>query len=149
MSTQASISSTGAAEYHRRTKHHLERFAAGPDTLDWDAQPSPFRTWLGAPIVQLPLVADQLRTSWRQMVSGSLEEDHPLNLRSLACLLELSLALTAWKQFGPDRWALRANPSSGNLHPTEAYVLAFGVEGLEDGLYHYRSEEHTSELQSH
>lgn len=133
---------SNAAEYHRRTKHHLARFAAGPDTLDWDAQPSPFRTWTGAPMVRLPLVADRLSTSWAQMGSGRLAQAHALNLQSLACLLELSMALTAWKQFGPDRWALRANPSSGNLHPTEAYVLAFGVEGLEDGLYHYEPLQH-------
>ncbi len=46
--------------YHQRTKHQLQRFAAGPDTLDWDAQPNPFREWLGSPLIPLPLVADGL-----------------------------------------------------------------------------------------
>ncbi|TXT35986.1 MAG: hypothetical protein FD135_4582, partial [Comamonadaceae bacterium] len=27
--------------YHERTKHRLQAYAAGPDTLDWDAQPDP------------------------------------------------------------------------------------------------------------
>jgi SagB-type dehydrogenase family enzyme len=134
---------TSAASYHQRTKHQFQRFAAGPDTLDWDAQPSPYRTWLGAPLTPLPLVADALTSTWGQtQVLPVGVAPHPLNLRSLACLLELSFALTAWKQFGPDRWALRANPSSGNLHPTEAYVLARGIEGLEDGLYHYEPLRH-------
>ncbi len=33
--------------YHRRTKHHLSRYAAGPDGLDWANQPDPFRTFTG------------------------------------------------------------------------------------------------------
>ena len=46
----------------------------------------------------------------------------PLSLAALGQLLELSMALSAWKEHGPDRWALRCTPSSGNLHPTEAYA---------------------------
>lgn len=34
--------------YHERTKHRLERYAAGPEALDWDAQPNPFREFVGA-----------------------------------------------------------------------------------------------------
>ncbi|TNE76732.1 MAG: SagB/ThcOx family dehydrogenase, partial [Gammaproteobacteria bacterium] len=52
------------------------------------------------------------------------------------------LALSAWKQFGNARWSLRCNPSSGNLHPTETYLIASGVEGMDDGVYHYRADEH-------
>ena len=53
--------------YHQRTKHQLQRYAAGPDTLDWDAQPNPFREWPGAPLVRLPLLAEGLTTTWAQM----------------------------------------------------------------------------------
>lgn len=137
-----------AQAYHRRSKHHLQRFAAGPDTLDWEAQPSPFRTWQGAPLTPLPLVADQLGTTWGQWQAPHAVVPRSLSLGSVACLLELSLALTAWKQFGPDRWALRANPSSGNLHPTEAYVRAVGVDGLADGLYHYEPLQHALALRA-
>ena len=56
--------------------------------------------------------------------------------------MELSFGLSAWKQFGPDRWALRCNPSSGNLHPTEAYLLCTDAEVLESGVYHYVSHDH-------
>ena len=38
-------------------------------------------------------------------------------------ILRYSLGLSAWKQFRASRWSLRVNPSSGNLHPTEAYVV--------------------------
>ena len=64
---------------------------------------------------------------------------------SVGTFLELSLGLSAWKQYGPDQWALRCNPSSGNLHPTEAYLLSVNVPGLDDGLYHYVSRDHALE----
>ncbi|HEX7435936.1 MAG TPA: SagB/ThcOx family dehydrogenase, partial [Caldimonas sp.] len=51
---------------------------------------------------------------------------------------------SAWKQAGATCWALRCNPSSGNLHPTEAYLLIGALPGLGDapGLYHYAPREH-------
>ena len=48
----------------------------------------------------------------------------------------------AWDLPGPDRWAVRANPSSGNLHPVEGYVVTAGVDGLGDGVYHYQPQDH-------
>lgn len=134
--------------YHQRTKHQLQRYAAGPDTLDWDAQPQPFQDWIGAPVLRLPLVADQLDTTWGQLVEPGASLAKALNIEAVACLLELSFALTAWKQYGPDRWALRANPSSGNLHPIEVYVLVQGVPSLRDGLYHYAPREHALVLRA-
>ncbi|MEO8338738.1 MAG: SagB/ThcOx family dehydrogenase, partial [Nitrospirota bacterium] len=47
-------------------------------------------------------------------------------------------------------WPLRSNPSSGNLHPTEGYVVLPRIEGLEmnQGLYHYAAKEHGLELRA-
>lgn len=135
--------------YHQRTKHRLQAYAAGPETLDWDAQPDPFRSWAGAPQTVLPLLADEVTATWADLHVPGRITPHPVDLASLGLLFELSLALTAWKQAGPDRWALRANPSSGNLHPTEAYVLAQGVVGLHDGLHHYEPREHVLALRAH
>jgi len=134
--------------YHQRTKHQPQRFAAGPDTLDWDAQPDPFRQWEGAPLTVLPLLADSLDTPWADLFVPGRVAPHAMNSASLGLLFELSFALTAWKQFGPDRWALRANPSSGNLHPTEVYALSRGVSGLADGLHHYAPREHALALRA-
>ena len=61
---------------------------------------------------------------------------------------ELALGLTAWKEHGGARWALRANPSSGNLHPTEGYALVAAAPGLPAGLYHYVSRDHRLERRS-
>ncbi|HRI37458.1 MAG TPA: SagB/ThcOx family dehydrogenase, partial [Nitrospira sp.] len=48
------------------------------------------------------------------------------------------------KKAGQSEWALRSNPSSGNLHPTEGYVILPQIEGLGlvSGLYHYAPKEH-------
>jgi SagB-type dehydrogenase family enzyme len=133
-----------AFAYHARTKHDLKRYAAGPETLDWDAQPNPFREFAGCPRTPLPLTADHLGTTFDQIYAAG-GEPTPLTVASVAALLELSMGLAAWKEQGPDRWALRCNPSSGNLHPTEAYLLTANVPGLDDGLYHYVSRDHVLE----
>ena len=122
-----------AIAYHNRTKHRFNGYAPGPETLDWDMQPNPFREFAGAPRLDLALAPEQIDAA------------PTLGLPGIGALLHLAMGLSAWKQFGPDRWALRCNPSSGNLHPTEAYVLAEGVAALDDGLYHYVSRDHALE----
>jgi SagB-type dehydrogenase family enzyme len=134
--------------YQQRSKHQLQRYATGPDTLDWDAQPSGFRHWPGAPLLRLPLVADAFTARWADLFVPGRIAPAPLKRRSVAALLELSFGLTAWKRAGPDRWPLRANPSSGNLHPVEAYLLAQGVAGLDDGLHHYQADDHALALRA-
>jgi SagB-type dehydrogenase family enzyme len=63
----------------------------------------------------------------------------PFTLATVALFLELSLGLSAWKSFRGKSWALRMNPSSGNLHPTEAYLIlpALPETGSEPGVFHY------------
>lgn len=134
-----------ALAYHARTKHSLKAYAAGPETLDWDMQPNPFREYDGCPRQPLPLAAEGLAVSYREMATPGAVPPVPMDLAGVALLLELSFGLAAWKQYGPDRWALRCNPSSGNLHPTEAYVLAEGISGLADGVHHYVSRDHVLE----
>jgi SagB-type dehydrogenase family enzyme len=67
---------------------------------------------------------------------------------SLSRLLFDSLALSAWKSAGGEAWALRVNPSSGNLHPTEGYVICGHVRGLAQTpvICHYAPKEHALEL---
>ncbi|WP_347555340.1 SagB family peptide dehydrogenase [Robbsia sp. KACC 23696] len=36
----------------------------------------------------------------------------------------------------------RTSPSGGSLHPSEPYLVALQVEGLEPGIYHYRADAH-------
>lgn len=132
------------AAYHARTKHRFEAFAEGPGQLDWDAQPAAFRHYLGAPLLELQLSADRFERAYGQLEKRPKNAVTP-DLESLGALLELSFGISAWKSWGPSRWALRCNPSSGNLHPVEAWVLAGGLPGVPDGLHHYDPENHALE----
>ena len=134
-----------ALDYHERSKHRLRAYAPGPGRLDWANQPDPFRTFQGAPRIQLPLAADALATRYRDVRAGVLPQPAPVDAKSVAILFELAFGLSAWKAFGGNRWALRCNPSSGNLHPTEAYLLCAAMEGLPGGLHHYVSRDHALE----
>jgi SagB-type dehydrogenase family enzyme len=69
-------------------------------------------------------------------------------LAKLAMLLQTALGISAWKALGPERWPLRANPSSGNLHPVEGYVIASGLPFLADGVHHYLPDQHALELRA-
>lgn len=127
--------------YHARTKHRFDAYAEGPGQLDWDAQPAAFRHYPGAPLLELPLAADRFERCYGQLPKAPENMVVP-DLNSLGALLELAFGLSAWKSYGPNRWALRCNPSSGNLHPVEAYVLSAGLPGVGDGLHHYDPENH-------
>jgi SagB-type dehydrogenase family enzyme len=131
--------------YHQRSKHRPEGYAPGPGHLDWASQPDPFRSFEGAERLLLPLVADSLDTPFSALRAGALPAPRPLDLEGVAALLELSLGLSAWKSFRGSTWALRCNPSSGNLHPTEGYVACPGLPGLAAGVHHYVSRDHALE----
>lgn len=133
--------------YHEQTKHNFQRYAAGPMDLDWATQPDPFRRFAGAP--ELPLVlpdSDAGPDYGEALVEGRVPAAE-LDATSISRLLFDSLAISAWKQAAELRWALRVNPSSGNLHPTEGYLLLPPLEGLatEPGVYHYAPREHLLE----
>jgi SagB-type dehydrogenase family enzyme len=134
--------------YHERTKHHPHRFAPSPGYLDWATQPDPFRAFAGAPLVELPLVADPLDTSYDDLYLPRAVTPREVRLETVAFLFELALGLSAWKEFRGERWALRCNPSSGNLHPTEGYAIVPDTPGMGAGLYHYVSRAHVLEARS-
>lgn len=135
--------------YHRLSMHQPGQYAPGPGQLHWASQPAPFRRYPGTRL--LPL--------WHRPLDESPDYDavfaapclpaQALNLASVSQLLYDSLALSAWKEAGDSRWALRINPSSGNLHPTEAYLLlpAASLEGAAL-LAHYAPDSHALEVRS-
>jgi SagB-type dehydrogenase family enzyme len=73
-----------------------------------------------------------------------------LDRRSVSRLFLDALGLSAWKEFESMRWSLRVDPSSGNLHPTEGYLLCGAVEGLSTVpmLAHYAPREHALEVRA-
>lgn len=131
--------------YHQRTKHHFNAYAKGPDSLRWEDQPHPFRRFLDCETLKLPTPGAELTVLFADLDRPETIAPQPLSLQTLGLLLELSFGLSAWKQYGSDRWALRCNPSSGNLHPTEAYLICNAPGWLQPGVYHYVSHDHSLE----
>ena len=139
--------------YHVQTKHHFNRYARALGYLDWANQPDPFRRFEGAPLVSLPLLSpdeDPVSPAYDAIYQPGVVACQPVNVRSLSRFFEFALALSAWKRAGESEWALRSNPSSGNLHPTEGYLILPKIDGLDlnPGLYHYAPKEHGLELRA-
>ncbi|MCZ2151564.1 MAG: SagB/ThcOx family dehydrogenase [Bryobacterales bacterium] len=133
------------AAYHEATKHTLERLYARPHTLDWANMPSPFRHYEGAPVLDLPADCPEPAAPALAVLSGvSGEAVAKDGAGFLSSLLYHGAAISATKVVPSTgyRYALRVNPSSGNLHPTEFHFAARGLAGWDDGLYHYRCSSH-------
>jgi SagB-type dehydrogenase family enzyme len=124
-----SVSTETVLRYHDATKHQFGRFAPALGYLDWASQPDPFRRYTVERLIELP------------RGYASLPDPH-ITLASIGQFLRGSMGLSAWKQYATSRWALRVNPSSGNLHPTEAYVVWDGC------VWHYAPREHALELRA-
>lgn len=136
--------------YHDATKHHFNRYARSAGYLDWANQPNPFRRYLGCRVFLLPLGAEDDTPPYDRLFAIGQIPHSDVCVETISRFFECSLALSAWKQFQGERWSLRCNPSSGNLHPTEGYVLLPPLEGLSDtaGVYHYAPLEHGLELRA-
>jgi SagB-type dehydrogenase family enzyme len=133
--------------YHDRTKHHPERYARGPGGLDWANQPDPFRRFGGAPILKLGLAAGDDTPAGATLFGAGAVPPRALSLGTVGLFFELSLGLSARKEIPGASWYLRMNPSSGNLHPTEAYAVLPALAGLPGGagVYHYAPLPHALE----
>jgi len=123
-------------EYHEATKHTPQSLRRTQHVLDWANMPDPFRHYESAPVVDLP--ADPPAPDNTPAADGP---------TFLSQLLFYSAAISASKRVPStgDKYALRVNPSSGNLHPTEFHFLTRGLRQWPDGLYHYRPSSHMAE----
>jgi SagB-type dehydrogenase family enzyme len=135
-------------DYHEATKHSVESLMRSRRVLDWANMPDPFRHYEGVPVLDLPAdpPAPQIPAlELLQDVSGaSPVGDGPAFLSKL---LFHSAAISASKRVPStgDAYALRVNPSSGNLHPTEFHFVTRNLKQWPDGIYHYDPSRHMAE----
>jgi len=127
---------TTIKDYHQQTKHQPMRYARAPGYMDWANQPLPYRLYQGA--AKIPLPFSELEADPYSALSEKTSKPaQPISLNTLANMLQHSLGLSAWKQYSGSEWALRINPSSGNLHPTECYLLLPELEDQAASSVHY------------
>jgi SagB-type dehydrogenase family enzyme len=135
-------------QYHEATKHSVESLARLRRVLDWANMPDPFRHYEGVPVLDLPADPPAPQVPALDVLQGipgpAPNGDGP---SFLSQLLFYSAAISASKRVPStgEKYALRVNPSSGNLHPTEFHFFTRGLQGWPDGLYHYDPSRHMAE----
>ena len=135
-------------EYHESTKHTVESLRRTQRLLDWANMPDPFRHYEGAPLLDLLADPPSLGIPALHVLKGGIGTTTAKDGSTyLSQLLFYSAAVSASKRVPSTgyKYALRVNPSSGNLHPTEFHFSTRGLEDWPDGLYHYRPSSHTVE----
>jgi len=134
--------------YHNRSKHHREHYAASLGYMDWATQPNPFRSYSGSDYIELPLTFEHTTPPYHLIFQDDTIPKAPLHVKSISQLFQYSLGIALYKVAGVNRWALRCNASSGNLQPTEAYLIAPPIEGIskESTISHYTPKTHGLEI---
>ena len=133
--------------YHQETKHSQQRYARSLGYMDWATQPDAFRNYEPTKKIMLPLSENNPMPPY-SLLDASLP-NAPLLKESLSQLLQFSLGIAAWKVSGGSSWAVRCNASSGNLHPTESYVVlppVFQEQNNKSTIFHYAPKNHALEI---
>jgi SagB-type dehydrogenase family enzyme len=135
-------------EYHERTKHTAESLRRTQHFLDWANMPNPFRHYEGVPMLDLPADPPPPLISAVEVLqgrAGTTETRDGATFLSQLMFYSASISATKRVQSTGYSYALRVNPSSGNLHPTEFHFYTRGLADWPDGLYHYRPSSHMAE----
>jgi putative peptide maturation dehydrogenase len=153
-----------AALYHFLTKWHdvhVNLPDKPPDPDELEAETAAFIRTYGPPPPHFQSAADPLEVTTLPLIEreGGLWETlaqrrttrtfapGPLSTDEFSLVLRYTFGCRGYSRVA-DGVALlsKTSPSGGALHPTEVYVLARDVEGVEPGLYHYGAERHELEL---
>jgi len=115
--------------------------------MDWASQPNPFRFYDQTITLNLDHTRVTEAPTYDALFAANNIEPAPMNRASISRLFYESMAISAWKEASGNRWSLRVNPSSGDLHPTESYLIAGPIEHLVNtpAVYHYSPYQHALE----
>ncbi|MGC8845980.1 MAG: nitroreductase family protein [Candidatus Hydrogenedens sp.] len=110
--------------YHEQTKHRPYRYARSLGYLDWNNEPNPFRRFQKTEQINLPILPLNSSPPFHEVLFQPQRiTPQPIHIETISQFLLFSMGISAWKEYSGSRWAVRCNPSSGNLHPTETYLI--------------------------
>jgi SagB-type dehydrogenase family enzyme len=112
--------------------------------MDWANQPDVFKHYPDRDQIPLAKEVQTPRLKLSSVLSRIQTDTVPkvLNREDLALILFLSHTFTAKARHPEGDFYYRSAASAGALYPTEVYVATHGVEGLDDGLYHFAMQHH-------
>lgn len=132
--------------FQNETKYTPESLAG--HTIDFTSIPPTFKEYPN-PLLRVSLPEPKAKGEtniWKLFLKRRSRRDYaadrPLRLNDLSALLWAAQGLTA--QFGDTFF--RTAPSAGALYPVETYLSVRAVEGLEEGIYHFRPGDYDLEL---
>jgi len=133
--------------YHEETKHNYHKYARSLGYMDWENQPDPYRTYKASLHVELPIALENPTPPYHLIFEEDLPSA-PLLINSLSQFLQFSMGISAIKSNGQAQWALRCNASSGNLHPSESYLILPPTENIntKTTISHYAPKDHSLEI---
>jgi SagB-type dehydrogenase family enzyme len=124
--------------FQQETKYEPDKM--GGHALDWRRQTEPFKNY-EASLAIIPLPEPDLTGDphlWQLLHSRrsrrEFEAGQTLAIEKLSALLWATQGVTA--RYGDVLF--RTAPSAGGLYPIETYLLVRAVEGMEQGIYHFR-----------
>jgi len=133
---------TACFDYHNLTSYQRNKMPM--HFLDWENQPSVFKTYPGAERIQLPRDVRHREDS----LSNILKKHSPTkkhrdpDMADISRIFALAYGITAKGGHGGGSHYYRSVASAGALYPTEIYIATNGAQGLDDGLYHFSIAHH-------
>lgn len=129
-------------KYHHQTSYQRDKIPS--HFLDWENQPSTFKTYAGVELIQLPKdvrFGDENLSDILKCPPGEIKTDPP-GITDLSRILFLAYTITRKAVHGGGYHYYRSAASAGALYPVEIYVATHDVGGLGDGLYHFSIADH-------
>jgi len=133
------MSGTGR-QYHHETSYGRQDMSG--HYLDWANQPGVFKDYEGIETVPLPREVTLPKRSLSSLIKEPAQKQEALDINVLSRILLLTNSLTAKARQPGGDFYYRSAASAGALYPTELYVALCGVDGLEQGLYHFAIHRH-------
>ncbi|MFC1532196.1 SagB/ThcOx family dehydrogenase [Thermodesulfobacteriota bacterium] len=131
-----------ASQYHKHTSY--ERDELGGHYLDWQNRPGLYKDYPGIEPIALPEKLSPIKKNLHSILKETDIDYIPrsINIEDLSLILRLTYSLTAKASHSGADFYYRSAASAGALYPTEIYAATHGIDGLDDGLYHYAIHRH-------